>query len=410
MKARASHTTGGSPLIVGIDARHLRDFGIGTYIRNLLSEIAAADPNIEYRVIHSPGDRELLAALPGNFQLFAYPHQDGERLDHFRFPWFLRSLHVDLTHIPLNRVPLFMPRPYVVTVHDISNLLFEPGEGLLPQLRRARIKRGLARAARVIAVSSATRRDVVQTLAIHEERVHLIYNALDPNFLQPRPMINARAAGPDAETFERRRILERYQIHYPYLLYVGQIRPQKNIPRLVEAFAVVRNQLKDHPDFRDLRLIVIGDQISKYPAVRRAVIESRVEDAVRFLGFVPFDTLRIFYEKAEAFVFPSLYEGFGLAPLEAMACGAPVVTSAASSLPEVVADSAVLVNPENVFDIARGILDTLLDAPLRARLVAKGRERARYFSWREAARRVVQVYRLAAGGLTAADAPDPEND
>lgn len=397
MKAAAGSHSTGAGFTVGIDARHLRDFGIGTYIRNLLPEIGAADPSIEYRVAYTPGDKELLATLPSNFQLFEYPHQDRERMDHVRFPWFMRGLHVDLTHIPLNRVPWFMPRPYVVTVHDISNLLFEPGDGPMPQLRKARIKRGLARAARVIAVSSATRRDVVQTLAIPEDNVHLIYNALDPNFLQARPMINARAAGPDAETFERRRILERYQIHYPYLLYVGQIRPQKNIPRLVEAFAVVRNQLKDHPEYRDLRLLVIGDQISKYPAVRRAVIESRVEDAVRFLGFVPFDTLRIFYEKAEAFVFPSLYEGFGLAPLEAMACGAPVVTSAATSLPEVVADSAVLVNPENVFDIARGILDVLLNTDLRARLIAKGRERARFFSWREAARRVVQVYRLAAG-------------
>lgn len=399
MQGRAGSTIDSSPLIVGIDARHLRDFGIGTYIRNLLSEIGNADPNIEYRVVHAPGDRDLLAALSPAFQFFEDPHHDRERLDHVRLPWLLRGLHLDLTHIPLNRVPVFMPRPYVVTVHDISSLLFESGEGLMPQLRRARAKRGLNRAERVIAVSAATRRDVVQTLGVHEDRVHLIYNALDPNFLQPRPMINARAAGPDAETFERRRILERYQIHYPYLLYVGQIRPQKNIPRLVEAFAVVRNQLKDHPEFRDLRLIVIGDHISKYPAVRRAVIESRVEDAVRFLGFVPFDTLRIFYEKAEAFVFPSLYEGFGLAPLEAMACGVPVVTSAASSLPEVVADSAVLVNPENVFDISRGILDVLLDAPLRVRLIAKGRERARYFSWREAARRVVQVYRLAAGSV-----------
>ena len=397
MKAGARSPLDGPRFTVGIDARHLRDFGIGTYIRNLLAALGAVDPGIEYRLVCTPGDQDLLASLPSNFQFFPYPHQDREPLDHVRFPWFVRGLHVDLTHIPLNRVPLFMPRPYVVTVHDISNLLFEPGEGLMPQLRRARIKRGLARAQRVIAVSSATRRDVVQTLSIPEERVHLIYNALDPNFLQPRPMINARAAGPDAETFERRRIMERYQIHYPYLLYVGQIRPQKNIPRLVEAFAVVRNQLKDHPDFRDLRLIVIGDQISKYPAVRRAVIESRVEEAVRFLGFVPLDTLRIFYEKAEAFVFPSLYEGFGLAPLEAMACGVPVVTSSATSLPEVVADAAVLVNPENVFDIARGILDALLDETLRRRLIARGRERARFFSWRETARRVVQVYRLAAG-------------
>ena len=119
--------------------------------------------------------------------------------------------------------------------------------------------------------------------------------------------------------------------------------------------------------YKDLRLVIIGDTISQYPAVRQAVIKSRVETVVRFLGFVPFETLRCFYESAAAFVFPSRYEGFGLPPLEAMACGTPVVCSNVSSLPEVVGDAAILVNPENVFDIARGIRDVLLDEELRRR-------------------------------------------
>src|SRR5205814_2895824 len=128
--------------------------------------------------------------------------------------------------------------------------------------------------------------------------------------------------------------------------------------------AVVRGEVQNHPLYKDLRLIIIGDEISKYPRVRRAVIQSRVEHAVRFLGFVPIDTLRVFYQAAAAFVFPSLYEGFGLPPLEAMACGAPVVTSNVTSLPEAVGDAAAIVNPENVFDIARGIREVLLDQDL----------------------------------------------
>ena len=160
--------------------------------------------------------------------------------------------------------------------------------------------------------------------------------------------------------------MDRYQIDYPFLLYVGTIRPQKNIPRLVEAFAVLRGELENHPLYKDLRLIIIGDEISRHPAVRRSVIQTRMEHAVRFLGFVPFDTLRTFYTSAAAFVFPSLYEGFGLPPLEAMASGTPVVTSSVSSLPEVVEDAAVLVNPENVFEIARGIREALTnESPAR---------------------------------------------
>ena len=122
------------------------------------------------------------------------------------------------------------------------------------------------------------------------------------------------------------------------------------------------------------------------------MIHSRVENCARFLGFVPFDTLRVFYECAAAFVFPSLYEGFGLPPLEAMASGTAVVTSNVSSLPEAVNDAAMLVNPENVFDIARGIREVLLDSELRSRLVAKGKEQAARFSWDRTAREVIEVY------------------
>jgi glycosyltransferase involved in cell wall biosynthesis len=247
-----------------------------------------------------------------------------------------------------------------------------------------------------MAVSAATRRDVVNTLGVPSERVRLVYSAPAPEFFRHGRAADARAAGPRTEERERLRILERYQIQYPFLLYAGNIRPQKNIPRLVEAFAVVRNELASHSQYADLRLIIIGDQIARNPAVRRAVIHSRVENCARFLGFVPFDTLRIFYECAAAFVFPSLYEGFGLAPLEAMASGTPVVASNVSSLPEAVGDAAVLVNPENVFDIARGIREVLLDDDLRRRLILKGKEQAARFSWERTAREVIEVYEEAA--------------
>jgi glycosyltransferase involved in cell wall biosynthesis len=312
--------------------------------------------------------------------------------EHIAFPLFLRRLSADVYHIPLNHVPFFMPRPYVVTVHDMASLLFSQDSGMRRIIRRYRFRRGLLRAGKVLAVSAATRRDVVQTLGIPAELVRLVYSAPAPEFFQHGHSADARAAGPETEEHERRRILERYQIHYPFLLYAGNIRPQKNIPRLVEAFAVVRNELANHPVYADLRLIIIGDEIARNPAVRHAVVHSRVENCARFLGFVPFDTLRIFYECAAAFVFPSLYEGFGLPPLEAMASGTPVVTSNISSLPEAVDDAAMLVNPENVFDIARGIREVLLNVALRRSLVSKGREQAARFSWERTAGEVIEIY------------------
>ncbi len=375
-------------LRIAFDARRVGDFGIGTYIRNLLHALAALDRENHYIVITLRREPDL-ADLPENFETAVYDRPDTHWINHFSFFFFLKELSPDLVHVPVNAVPLLMSRPYVVTVHDMSSLLY----GVDPQRRSFRLflfRRGLRRAACVIAVSAATRRDVENLLGIPAHRIRQIYDAPDPRF------VRAPAAAGDGAAAERQRTLERYQINHPFILYAGAVRPQKNIPRLVEAFAVLRGDLERHPVYKDLRLIIIGDEISRYPSVRRAVIKTRVEDVVRFLGFVPFETLRVFFEAASAFVFPSLYEGFGLPPLEAMASGTPVVTSNVSSLPEVVDDAAVFVNPENVFDIARGIREALLNDELRADLVRRGHEQARRFSWGKTAAEVLAIYREVA--------------
>jgi glycosyltransferase involved in cell wall biosynthesis len=373
------------PLHIVIDARRIRDFGIGTYIRSLIHALGGIDRTSRYTIVSNSAGMSELKGLPENFNTAIYARRDHSTLDHLAFPIFLRGLSPDLVHIPLNRVPILMIRPYVVTVHDMANIFFEKEtSSIRMQLRRFRFRRGLKRADRVIAVSEATKRDVENVMGIPPARIRRVYNAPDPGFFERAPRGNG---------VEQDKILERYQINYPYILYAGAIRRHKNIPRLVEAFAVVRDQLAGHPLYQDLRLVIIGDNISRYPAVRQAVIKSRVENAVRFLGFVPFDTLRCFYESAAAFVFPSRYEGFGLPPLEAMACGAPVVASNVSSLPEVVGEAAVQINPENVFDIARGIREVLLDEELRARLIRRGREQAARFSWNWTARQVLEIYR-----------------
>jgi len=378
---------------VVIDARRIRDFGVGTYIRNLVRSLAQIDEINRYTLIVPAADIPELSGLPANFRTVLYQENGNPALGQYRYPIFLKSLAPDLYHIPLNAVPLWMPKPYVVTIHDMGSLLFEVGGGFRNNMRLFQQRRGLLRADQVIAVSSATRRDVEAVLGIPSSRVRTVYNAPDPIFYGPSspPVV---CVG-DAELrypLEMGRVLERYQIHYPFLLYVGRTNPQKNIPRLVEAFAVLRGELSEHPLYKDLRLIIIGDSISGYPVLRHAVIQSRVENSVRFLGFVPIETLRSFYQAASAFVFPSLYEGFGLPPLEAMACGTPVVCSRVSSLPEVVGDAAAIVNPENVFDIARGIREVLLDHNLRRCLIEKGFEQLKLFSWRRTAVQVLETY------------------
>src|SRR5262249_43237029 len=167
-----------------------------------------------------------------------------------------------------------------------------------------------------------------------------------------------------------------------FVLYAGNIKPHKNLDRLIAAFGI----LKQRPGHEDLKLLIIGDEINKYGSLRRRVESAGVRHDVRFFGFVPDSTLSALYRLASVFAFPSLYEGFGLPPLEAMASGTPVVTSRISSLPEVVGDAAVLVDPYSVEDIADGLARVLGDEPLRAALVDRGRQRGPQVSWERAVR------------------------
>jgi len=167
--------------------------------------------------------------------------------------------------------------------------------------------------------------------------------------------------------------------------------------RIIEAFSALKSELQKEQQFPDLKLIIIGDDLSSHPRLRRTVVRSGVQHDVRFLGFVPIEVLRIFYDVAKVFVFPSLYEGFGLPPLEAMAHGTPVVTSNTSSLPEVAGNAALLVNPENVFEIRRALQRVLLDPVLRARMKQRGYEQAQRFSWTTSVSRLLEIYREVAG-------------
>src|SRR5581483_3665337 len=255
-------------LHIVLDARRIRDFGIGTYIRSLVHALGAIDTTNRYTLVTGPAESRLLAGLPENFGSAVYPRPDKSPVDHLAFPIYLRGLSPDLVHIPLNRVPLLMIRPYVVTIHDMANLFFDEEHGdFRMQLRRYRFRRGLTPANRVTAVSDATRRDVENLMGVSPDRIRRVYNAPDPGFQDA-----AAACNPA----ERQRIMERYQINYPYLLYAGNIRRHKNVPRLVEAFAVVREDLASHPVYQHLRLVIIGDTISQHPAVRQTVIKSRV--------------------------------------------------------------------------------------------------------------------------------------
>jgi glycosyltransferase involved in cell wall biosynthesis len=280
-----------------------------------------------------------------------------------------------------------VPCRAVVTIHDCIHLMFPQ---YLPNrfaygYARATLWAAARRAERILTVSETSKADILRYCDVPAERVIVVYNAIDDRF----------AAPPDMDAVAR--VRERYQLNGPFALYVGNIKPHKNLERLIDAFDLVRRG-----GYERLELLIIGDQISKYPRLRRAVDKHKLHKHVRFLGFVADDTLAALYRLATVFVFPSLYEGFGLPPLEAMASGTPVVTSNRSSLPEVVGDAAVLVDPYSAASIAEGIQRVLSDADLRRTLSERGLARAREFSWESSIRRVHEVYMDVVGQRSSA--------
>ena len=367
---------------VAIDIRRAGDFGLGTYTRNILCNLARTDHTTRYLLIGQRKHFDLCGALPDNFELIEYAAPVGSLRTHTALPFLLRKLRVDLLHMPWFYAPAIVPSKLVITVHDLTDIL-QSAAGARAPVQAGRLyfaRRALARADRVLAVSQASKRDLAGVFGVDEYKIEVIYNAVDDIFLrEPDP------AEADA-------VLARHAVTGPYVLYAGNIKKQKNLSRLIEAFAVAKLEMADDMRFSQMKLLLIGDALAEQSDLRRAVVRSRVRGDVRFLGFVPQNVLRVFYKRAKAFLFPSLYEGFGLPPLEAMALGTPVLTSNVSSMPEVFGSAALLVNPENVFDIARGIRQILTDDELRAALVERGHELVSRFSWERSAAQVRCVY------------------
>ena len=389
-------------LKIAIDIRRMTEFGVGTYIRNVVRTLGRLDRDNKYLLIGSPAKVEEIGALPPNFHAVPLLASDRTVQGYREFRTALQRLSCDLVHIPnLFSAPRMLPCPYVMTVHDMLEHMSRAREqsGFWRSVHFQMTKRVLAGAARIFAVSNFTCNEIEKLFEIPSDRVEVVYNAIDERFL------HGHATAP-----ERDLIARRYQVTYPFLLYAGRISPHKNVVRMIEAFSALKTELERDQAYPDLKLIIIGDDLSGNPDLRRTVVRSGVQHDVRFLGFVPIEVLRIFYDEAKIFVFPSLYEGFGLPPLEAMVHGTPVVTSNVSSLPEVVGNAAVLVNPENVFEIMRALHRVLMDKPLRDRMKERGYQQAAKFSWETSVRRILEAYgqiahggRPKAGQLPAAD-------
>jgi glycosyltransferase involved in cell wall biosynthesis len=362
---------------IGIDARKLHDFGIGTYIRNLLRHLARLDGETEFVIFCRPEDRDALTAVGENFRPVPETSGNYSIAEQFMIPLAVKREGVTLFHAPHYVLPPLVRCKSVVTIHDCIHLMFPqylPNRAAFWYAKWS-ITQAAQRATRVMTVSQSSKRDILRFVDTEPAKIDVIYNAYDECF----------AMEPREEDVVR--VRERYQLHDEFVLYAGNVKPHKNLERLIDAFHLVRKRGLDN-----LKLVLIGDEISKYTALRRAVHHHQLHKYVRFLGYLPEETLAVMYRLAGVFVFPSLYEGFGLPPLEAMASGTPVVTSNVSSLPEVAGDAAVLVDPYSPQAIADGIYAVLTDEKLRREMVLKGIARAGQFSWEQSVRRVRAIY------------------
>jgi glycosyltransferase involved in cell wall biosynthesis len=369
---------------VAIDIRRVTEFGVGTYTRNIVRALSRLDRTNQYFLIGSPQKAAEIGPLPPSFKTIPLLDDGTTARGYLEFRAILKRLQCDLVHIPhLFWMPRTLPCPYVMTVHDLLEHMYRTRthSSLRRSLHLHLTRRVLKGAGRILAVSNFTKSEIENVFGIPGSHIEVVYNAIDERFLHGH-----------ATDADRQILAERYLIKYPFLLYAGSISPPKNLVRIIEAFSALKAELEKEGKFPDLKLIIIGDELSKHPDLRRTVIRSGVQNDVRFLGFIPIEMLRVFYDAAKIFVFPSLYEGFGLPPLEAMAHGTPVVTSNTSSLPEVVGNAAVLVNPENVFEIMRALLHLLLDQGVRDQMKKRCYEQAKKFSWDVSARRILEVY------------------
>lgn len=355
---------------IGLDARMLAYSGIGTYLRGLLSGFLGLSGKENY-VLYGKDKETRMYLRDGKSQAITW---NAGPYDPFSL-WFtpVKERGFDLLHCPHYNLPYGIKRPTVITVHDLIHLVCPElltdrkahwyASWMLPSATR--------RAAHILTVSDYSKQEILQHLKVPETKITVIYHGVEEVF---HPLSKV-----EVESYRvAHRLPERF------LLYVGLLKPHKNIIRLLQAFSAL------HLD--GVSLLLVGKRDSRYRELDMLLEKDTFHQNVIFLSSVPFEELPLLYNAAESLIIPSLHEGFGLPALEAMACGTPVVCSQATSLPEVVGDTAVLVDPLSVSSLAEGMRKCLENSALRSELSRKGIERAKQFRWQDTAAKTLSIY------------------
>lgn len=372
---------------IGINAQLLsfrgtyRQAGVSKYIYALIEQLATIDDRNRYRLFVPPAPRPTDFAAASNFrfeQALLPTEKPPARIlwEQLALPPATLRARLDVLHCPVNVRPFLSPCPTVVTIHDLIYLIYaDKHKGLKRRYLSLLTGWSVRHAKRVIAVSESTKHDIMRLLGAPEEKIVVVPNGVDKR-MQPLPADEVAA-------FRRAKGLPDR-----YVLSLGTLEPRKNIPTLLQAFAALR----DEPELADVKLIVGGARGWMVDDLNKQAAKLGIGGRVMLPGFLDDADLPLWYNGASLLVYPSLYEGFGLPPLEAMACATPTIAADSSSLPEVVGDAGLLVPPTDVAAMAAAIRRVLTDDQLVAQMSAAGRERSQQFSWRRSAEQTLQVY------------------
>jgi glycosyltransferase involved in cell wall biosynthesis len=365
---------------IGIDARlvYYHQAGIGQYILRLTQALAQIDRDNEYVIFKSRKDKTP-SIEQANFKTQTLWTPSHHRFERLAISIELLPFALDVLHSPDFIPPQSARCPIVITMHDLAFLLFPRFLTRDSARYYGQVDLAARQADHIICVSESTKRDTVRLLGVPESKITVIYEAAHPLFT---PITNADALD---------RVRAKYKLPEEFILFVSTIEPRKNLPTLLRAFRRLRDNYKS-----PATLVVAGNRGWLAQQVDQTLDELNLGDVVRFLGGVANEELVYLYNVAKLFVLPSFYEGFGLPPLEAMACGTPVVVSNVSSLPEVVGDAGLLVEPEDVEGLTVAMWRALSDDSLRREMRDKGLRRAQTFSWERAAQETLEVYRQVA--------------
>jgi len=355
-----------------------RRTGVGNYTYNLVKGLQKIGKGKDLILVHFAKSPEETYKESKEVVVRKLPSKLTEMLS---LPSTLHRMSCDVVHFPAftgsqlraysaTRVPI------VLTVHDLTPILFPEAHPTKSGLLWGKAFRSCAKfVSHWIAVSENTKNDLTSVLNVNPDNITVVPEAADERF---KPIT-------DKEEIKRY-VFEHYGLQTPFILYVGTLEPRKNIPSLLKAFSILRERGYPH------KLVLIGGKGWKYEEIFSTIDELKLENQIAIPGYVQDQDMVYFYNLADLFVYPSLYEGFGLPPLEAMSCGAPVITSSKSSLPEVVGDAALLVDPLDVDALAVAIESVLANKELRTELSERGLKRAKFFSWEKTAEQTWSIY------------------